>query len=311
VLSYALRRLLIMIPVLIGTTLVTFFLMNVVPGDPIAGMVDQRTGEMDKAVMEQLRKDMGLDRPLPVQYATFLGKAVRGDLGRSYFTNGAVTPMIMERLPATGRLALFALFLAVAFGLLLGIVAAAKRGSAVDTGSMMMALVGVSMPNFWLGLMLMYLFAVQLRWLPASGIGDGEFTRLLLPGVTLAMTAMAIIARITRSAMLNVISLEYIQTARSKGLSERSVIYKHALKNAMIPVVTIVGVQLGGLLAGAVVVEQVFNWPGIGRLLVDSIAKRDLPVVQGIVLIAALIFTSVNLLVDLTYGLLDPRIRYS
>ncbi len=309
--AFLVRRLVSIVPILWGISLIIFVLMSIVPGDPIAGLIDPRQGTFDPKAAEELRRQWGLDRPKHEQYLLFLGNAIQGDLGRSLHQRSPVVDLVSERFPATARLAAAAMLYATILGVLMGIIAAVKRNTWMDTASMMVALVGVSMPVFWLGLMLMLLFGVILHVLPVSGMGQGEFRYLILPAVTLGSVVTGIIARVTRSAMLNVVQQDYILTARAKGLSEQVLIYRHALKNALIPVVTIVGVQMGGLLAGAVITETVFNWPGVGRLLVTSIFQRDLPVVQGVVLSLALMFAVVNLFVDMIYGFVDPRIRYS
>ena len=309
-LLFVLRRCLQLVPVLVGITLVTFVLMNVVAGDPVMQLLDERQAGLDESAVQNIRKQWGLDQPKPIQYVHFLTNAVQGNLGRSYISREPVAVALMARFPATARLGLVALTFAMIVGVAAGVVAAAKRNSWFDSIAMVVALGGVSIPVFWLGLLLMYLFAVKWRLLPASGYGDGQLKYLLMPAVALGAGITAVIARITRSAMLGVIRLEYIVTARSKGVSEARVIFKHALRNALIPVITIVGVQLGGVLSGAVITETVFNWPGIGRLLVDSIGKRDLPMVQGVVVFFALLFAVVNLAVDVAYAAVDPRIRY-
>jgi peptide/nickel transport system permease protein len=309
--AFTLRRLVAIVPILWGISLIIFVLMSIVPGDPIAGLIDPRQGTFDPKAAEELRRQWGLDRPKHEQYLLFLGNAMRGDLGRSLHQHSPVVTIVAERFPATARLAAAAMLYATILGVAMGIIAAVKRNTWLDTTSMVVALVGVSMPVFWLGLMLMLLFGVILHVLPVSGMGQGELKYLILPAITLGSVVTGIIARVTRSAMLNVVQQDYILTARAKGLSEQVLMYRHALKNALIPVVTIVGVQTGGLLAGAVITETVFNWPGVGRLLVQSIFQRDLPVVQGVVLTLALMFAAVNLLVDLVYGFIDPRIRYS
>lgn len=308
--AYISRRILQLIPVMIGITLITFLLMNKAGGDPVMQLIDERQGGMDQAAVQAIRQQWGLDQPLPMQYVKFVGNAVKGDLGRSFVSREPVAGAIIERLPATAKLGLAALIYAVIVGIAVGTLAAARRNSWFDTISMMVALAGVSVPIFWLALLMMYLFAVTWHVLPASGYGDGAFLNLLMPAFALGSGITAVIARITRSSMLGVIRTEYITTARSKGLSESKVIFKHALRNALIPVITIIGVQMGGVLSGAVITETVFNWPGIGRLLVDSINKRDLPMVQGVVVFLALLFALINLGVDVAYAAADPRIRY-
>lgn len=311
VLTYVLRRILLTIPVLLGITLITFSLMQMVPGDPVNFLMDSREAIAHPDAVKRIRKQWGLDRPVPVQYLYFLGNAVQGDLGTSFRTNRPVASMLMQRFPATVRLAVASLILATVFGVGVGIISAIKRNSIFDTGSMIFALLGVSTPVFWLGLLLMLYVGVHLRWLPPSGYGRGQWHYLILPAITLGTAITGLIARTTRSAMLNVIRQDYITTARAKGISNARVTYKHALRNALIPVITVVGVQAGNVLSGAVVTETVFNWPGIGRLLVDSISQRDLPMAQGCVLFIALVFVLVNLFVDLIYGFIDPRIRYN
>ncbi|MFN8526545.1 MAG: ABC transporter permease [Chloroflexota bacterium] len=309
--AFVIRRLVSIIPILFGISLIIFVLMSIVPGDPIAGLIDPRQGTFDPKAADELRKQWGLDRPKHEQYLLFVGNALKGDLGRSLHQHSPVIDLVAERIPATARLAGAAMLYATILGVIVGIVAAVKRNTWLDTCSMVIALMGVSLPVFWLGLMLMLVFGVILHVLPVSGMGQGQLSYLILPAVTLGSVVTGVIARVTRSAMLNVVNQDYILTARAKGLAERSLIWRHAIKNALIPVVTIVGVQTGGLLAGAVITETVFNWPGVGRLLVTSIFQRDLPVVQGVVLSLALMFALVNLLVDVVYGYVDPRIRYS
>lgn len=306
--AYVVRRLMLSVPTMVGISLVVFLVMHMIPGDPLAIIVDPRVGYLDPEVIQSLRAKWGLDRPLHIQYLMFLTHALRGELGYSYRFNQEVARVVVERLPATAQLAFAGWVIASVLGMVAGVAAAVRHHTVFDTGSMVMALIGVSMPAFWLGLMLMYVFAVWLRVLPPSGYGELHY--LVMPALTLGLINSAVIARITRSAMLNVVRSEYITTARSKGLSERVVIYRHALRNAMIPVVTIMGVQIGSLLSGTVVTETVFSWPGIGRLAVDSIMFRDLPVVQGCVLLFALIFVLCNLAVDIIYAYVDPRVRY-
>ncbi|MCL4424286.1 MAG: ABC transporter permease [Firmicutes bacterium] len=295
---------------MLGISLVIFLVMNVMPGDPLAILVDPKLGNLDPKAVELMRAKWGLDQPLYVQYLTFLKNALHGDLGYSYRFDQSVTWVVLERFPATIELALAAWIIATLLGTTAGVSAAVRHQTWFDTGSMLVALIGVSMPVFWLGLMLMYVLAVRLHLLPPSGYEGGDLRYLVMPALTLGLASAAVVARVTRSAMLNVIRNEYITTARSKGLSERVVIYRHALRNAMIPVTTIMGIQVGSLLSGAVVTETVFSWPGLGRLVIDSIMFRDLPVVQGCVLLFAVIFVLSNLVVDVFYAYLDPRIRY-
>ncbi len=308
--AYIIRRLLLAVPVFVGVTLVTFVLMQIVPGDPVALLMEEKVATVDPAAARLIRAKWGLDDPRPVQYLKFLRNALEGDLGVSYRTDQGVLPSILDRLPATAMLAGAALVIALLIGIPLGTLAALRQNSVLDSASIMIATAGVSMPNFWLGLLLIYLLAVQWRWLPPSGYGSA-IPYLIMPALTLGAGLSAVIARLTRSSMLEVIRQEYVRTARAKGLGERRVILVHALRNAAIPIVTIIGVQLSGLLSGAVITERVFSWPGVGRLLVDSIGVRDLPVAQGCVLLIAAIFILLNLLVDVSYVWFDPRVRYA
>jgi ABC-type dipeptide/oligopeptide/nickel transport system permease component len=294
------------VPVLLGISFLVFLLVHLVPGDPVRVML-QDVGSPEQ--VERLRRQLGLDRPMYVQYAAFVARAVRGDLGRSIHTRRPVSQEIAFRMPYTIRMAVAATLVAVAMGIVLGSVAATHHQSALDYGTMAVALAGVSLPSFWFGLVLILIFSLYLRWLPPAGADS--LLHLVLPAITLGSGAAAIIARLTRSSMLEVLRQDYIRTARAKGVADRRLVYRHALKNAMIPVVSIVGLQFASLLGGAVIVETVFGWPGIGRLAVDAIFTRDIPVIQGVVLVAAVVFVLVNLVVDLIYGLLDPRIRYA
>jgi ABC-type dipeptide/oligopeptide/nickel transport system permease component len=294
-----------MVPLLLGVSMIVFVLIRLIPGDPAELMASQWATADDIA---QVRRAWGLDRPLPIQYGVFLGNLLRGDLGRSVASGVPVAGEIAARYPATLLLAAASMAVAVAIGGTAGVISARRPYSWWDHAAMILALIGVSTPAFWAGLMLILLFSVVLGWLPASGMGS--LRHLTLPAVTLGMVAAGIIARQTRSSMLDVFSQDYIRTAWSKGLAEAAVTFRHALKNALIPVVTIVGLQFGTLLGGSVVVESVFAWPGMGRLLVDAVLVRDYPIVQAAVLLFAATFACINLLVDLVYGLLDPRIRY-
>jgi len=303
--QYITRRLLLTVPVVIGVSIIVFSIIRLIPGDParaVAGV--NATPEY----IEQVREQYGLNDPIYVQYWRFLTGLVRGDLGASTFSGRPVTTEIRERFPRTLVLASVSLVLATVIGVSAGIVSATRRNSVFDNVSMFVALVGVAAPVFWMALMLQLLFSVQLRWLPATGMGGVE--HLILPSITLGMASAALMARITRSSVLDVLRQDFITTARAKGVAERMVIYKHALKNALIPVVTVLGLQFGILLGGAVLTETVFAWPGVGRLLVDSILRRDYPVVQGTVMLLAFLFVVINLVVDIIYAFLDPRIHY-
>lgn len=303
--TYLFRRLLLTVPVLLGVTFIIFAMVRLIPGDPaqvIAG--EQATRE----TVEAVRRSLGLDQPIPVQYARFLIDLLSGDMGRSVRTYRPVVRELADRFPNTIELTLAAMLVASLIGITAGVVSATRQNRWPDTLSMLLALGGVSIPVFWLGLMLILLFSVILGWFPP--VGRGTWAQLVLPSITLGAASAAIVARMTRSSLLEVLRQDFVMTARAKGLAERLVIYKHALKNAMIPVVTVLGLQFGTLLSGAVLTETVFAWPGIGRLIVESILARDYPVVQGAVLLTALTFVFVNLAVDLLYSVLDPRIRY-
>jgi ABC-type dipeptide/oligopeptide/nickel transport system permease component len=305
--AYLAQRAVAAIPVLLGVSLLVFSMLHLVPGDPVRLMLSefQTTPEQ----VERLRSQLHLDEPLPVQFGRFVWNASHGDLGSSIRTRRPVTQEIADNLPSTVLLAVAGLIVATALGVSLGIVAAVNQRSWVELVSMLVALLGVSMPSFWLGLLLIYLFSLHLRVFPATGGGDLQ--HLVLPAITLGLGAAAILARLTRSSMLEVLRQEYVTTARAKGLLEWVVIVRHALKNALIPVITIFGLQFGQLLAGTFVVETVFARPGLGRLIIDGILNKDLPIVQGVVLVVALSYVLVNLLVDLLYSVLDPRIRYA
>ena len=327
------RRLLEMVPVFFGVLLLVFVIAHLTPGDPVLIALGEHA---TPAAIEHLRAELQLDVPLPVQFVRYLGRVIRGDLGRSIQTNERVTNELGTRFPATIELTLSAMLIASTVGVLTGILAATRQNSWFDAASMFGALFGFSMPIFWLGIMLILLFAWYLGWFPISGrldytielarmtnlyVLDAILTRnwealgnalrhLVLPAVTLSTVPLAIIARMTRSSLLEVLRQDYIRTARAKGLMERAVVSRHALRNAFIPVITVIGLNVGGLLGGAILTETIFAWPGVGRLVVDAIFARDYPIVQGAVLVIALLFVLVNLLVDLSYVYLDPRIRY-
>lgn len=302
--KYIARRLLLLIPVLLGVSFVVFTIMYFTPGDPAAIILGERA---PAAEVQALREQMGLDQSYFVRFFNFLKGALTGDLGRSYTTKRPVTEEILSRFPATLQLSAAAMFIAIALGIPIGILSATKQYSAFDMGFMIFALIGVSMPNFWQGLMMVLLFSIVLNWLPSSGYGT--MWHLIMPALTIGTSAIALITRMTRSSMLEVVRQDYIRTARAKGLSERVVINRHALKNALIPIVTVVGLQFGYLLGGAVLTETIFSWPGVGRLMVDAIRQKDFPVVQGGVLLLAVTFSFVNLVVDILYAYIDPRIK--
>lgn len=299
-----------MIPVLIGVTVLVFAMMHVVPGDPILLMVQgfDRTEAIPPDLLASLRKQFGLDKPIPVQYLRFLLGAVRGNFGVSISRGRKVTDVIKQDLPFTVELAIGALAFAVFAGLLAGIIAALRRGTWIDTVTMVGATWGVAMPNFWFGLMAIIIFAQILGLFPTSG--QGSLKHLVLPSITLGTYSAALIARLARSSLLETLNEDYIRTARAKGLAERAVVYRHALRNALVPVVTVVGIEFGALLGGAVVTETVFARRGIGFLMVTAILGKDFPLAQALVLMSALIYVAVNLTVDLLYGVIDPRIRY-
>jgi ABC-type dipeptide/oligopeptide/nickel transport system permease component len=299
-----LTRLAAGVPALLVVTVVVFAVVRLIPGDPariLAG--DFATEE----VVRELRARWQLDRPLPVQYLAYLGGLVRGDLGRSTATSLPVAGELVERFGRTLQLATAAILVAGVVGGLAGVVGAIRRNTVVDYAATVLALAGVSTPIFWSGLILILLFAVQLPWLPAGG--TGSLAHLVLPALSLGLFGAGVIARQTRSSMLETLGEEFVRTARAKGLPERRVVYKHALKNALIPVVTVLGDQFGRLLGGAILTETVFSWPGMGRYLIEAIGMRDYPVIQGIILVFAVSFLVINLVVDVSYGLLDPRVR--
>jgi len=316
-LQYTLRRILQLLPVLFIMSLLVFSLVHLTPGDPALVILGaSERASIDPATIEAVREEFGLNDPLPIQYLNFLRRAIRGDLGTSFVTGEEVFEAIMSRMPATIQLTLFSMLVSLLLALPLGIISAVKHRSWLDNMSMILAVIGVSMPNFWFGLLLILVFSVQLGLLPSFGIGRlenglGDFLgHLILPSLTLGLSLMGLVTRMVRSSLLEVIHSEYITTARAKGLPERIVIYKHALRNALIPVVTIVGLQFGALLGGAVVTETIFAWPGVGRLMINAIWKRDYPMIQGATLVMCALFVLVNLIVDILYAFIDPRISY-
>jgi len=353
---YIIRRALLLIPVLLGVSIVTFGMLRLIPGDPAQVMMGEHATQ---EALAGFRERMGLDQPIPAQYLRYMRRLIKLDLGRSIMTNRPVIQEIAQRFPATFELTLGAMSFAILFGVVLGIAAAYRHNSFVDLASMLVALIGVSMPIFWLGLMLAYLFGFKLQWLPPSGrltvgielvpllqawglgakMSEGSTLRglldflsgfyfldalltgnwkalgdvvshLILPSVALGSIPMAIIARMTRSSLLDVLGEDYVRTARAKGLPERMVLFAHALRNALLPIVTVIGLQLGFLLGGAILTETIFSWPGLGRLVVNRILARDYPAVQGSIIVIAFAFVAVNLIVDVSYAYLDPRIHY-
>jgi peptide/nickel transport system permease protein len=305
--TYILRRLLSAVPVILGVSVAVFSMLHFLPGDPIVAILGDTSG-MRAEVIEQVRQQYGLDEPVHLQYWRYVSRALQGDLGRSIRLNRPVLEVILKVFPSTLQLTVAGLGVAVVLGCVLGIVAAVRPNSWLDNLSMVIALGGVSLPSFWLGFLLIWLFAVTLGWLPITG--EGGLNRLVLPALTLGFGASAIIARLVRSSMLEVLRQEYVTAARAKGLAGRTVILRHALKNAIIPVVTVVGLQFGALLGGAIVIEQVFNRQGIGTVVIRGIQNKDFPLVQGCVLFSSFVYVAMNLLVDLSYSVIDPRIRY-
>ncbi len=302
---FLLRRLLAFIPLLLGMSVVVFLILQILPGDPAAIIGGQFATQEDIA---EIREDLGLNRPLPVQYATFLRKLVTFDLGTSYATRRPVAEMISRRYPATISLAFAAMVIALTLGTLAGMIAASTRNSAWDLLTMLASQAGISIPGFWLGLLLIYYFSVQLGWFPTSGLSGPRY--YVLPALALSVFSMAFIARMTRASLVETLGLDYIRSARAKGLTHNRVVLKHALRNAFIPVITIAGLSFGYLLGGSVVIESVFNINGLGRLVVDSILSRDYPVIQVSILVLAVNVAAANLVVDVCYALLDPRLRY-
>jgi peptide/nickel transport system permease protein len=310
-LKYIIKRLILLIPILFLVTLISFSLLFIIPGDPAETILTGPGGGADPKAVEEFRIKMGLDKPIYIQYFTWLNDIRHGNLGYSYRSKRPVIETILSSFHATLKLAIVSLIISLMISIPLGIISAIKQYSAIDNVSMAGALLGVSMPNFWQGLLLILLFAVTLGWLPVAGYGDhGDLEHMILPAITLGTSSAAITTRLMRSTMLETINQDYIQAARAKGLSERVVIGKHALKNALIPVVTMIGLNFAYLLDGSVVVETIFAWPGIGLLMVESIYLRDYPMIQGCILFVAIIFIFVNLTVDILYTYLDPRIRY-
>jgi len=300
-----LRRLLLAIPTLAGVLIVVFLLLYVAPGDPVLQMVGERA---DEATIARLRAELRLDDPLPTQFVHYAGGVLRGDLGNSYITRRPILQDILERFPNTLLLAGAAMLLASLIGISLGIVSARYPGGWLDRGSLGIAYIGISFPVYWVGLILILVFAVTLRWLPASGFGSWEY--LILPALALGSRSIAFLARVTRSSMLETLGSDFVRTARAKGVRERAVVLRHALRNALIPVITVLGLDFGYYLTGSILTETIFSWPGIGRYVVNAIARRDLPAIQGSVLFLSVVFVLVNLITDLAYAKADPRVKY-
>ncbi|MDP9354755.1 MAG: ABC transporter permease [Chloroflexota bacterium] len=305
-LQFLVRRLVDAIPVLIGVSVLVFLMVHLLPGDPATIMLQGAPATAED--IANLRHELGLDKPIHVQYGTYMGRVLTGDFGKSIHTRRSVLKEIGSVFPATLRLALSAMVIAITLGTVLGAVAAMRQNSWIDTASMGTALFGVSMPDFWIGLLLILIFSVQLHWFPATG--GGSLRHIVLPAIALGANFAAIIARLVRSSLLEVLRQDYVVTARAKGLHHRTVLLRHALRNALIPVVTIIGLQFGNLLGGAVVIETVFARQGIGRLAITAILAKDFPLIQGLVLVSAVVYVVLNILVDSSYALLDPRIKY-
>jgi peptide/nickel transport system permease protein len=305
VIAFILRRVLLAIPTLFGVLVVTFLLLYVVPGDPVQTMIGERASPETIAL---LREQLHLDDPLPEQFVAYVGRILHADFGRSYITGRPISQDIRERFPKTLQLAASAMLLAMAIGIPLGIVSARRPGGLGDRLSLGLAYLGVSFPVFWVGLLLILLFAVNLHWLPPSGYGGWRF--LILPAITLGMRSVAFLARMTRSAMLDALNADFVRTARAKGASEWTATVRHALRNALIPIITVLGLDFGAYLSGSILTETIFSWPGLGRYVVNAISRRDLPAIQGAVLFLSTVFVLVNLLTDLAYARADPRVRY-
>jgi len=305
VLGYFMKRVVLAIPVLLGVATLVFSLIHLVPGDPAQAMLGDGAAPQDVA---DLRRSLGLDQPLTTQYVKFLHGALSGDLGKSFRTGQPVTAMIVERVPATAELAVASMLVAIVIAIPLGVVAAVWRGTIIDFGAMTFALAGVSIPNFWLGPLLAIVFAVELGWLPVSG--RGTLLHLVLPAISLGLALAAILARMTRASLLDELNELYVRAARARGVSRAGAVTAHALRNSLVPLLTIIALQFGAVLTGAVITETIFAWPGIGRLLIQSIGFRDYPTVQGCILLIAFTYVTVNLVTDLLYGFLDPRIRF-
>ena len=298
-------RLALLVPTLVGVLLVTFLLLYVAPGDPVQAMVGERA---DAATIARLRAELHLDDPLPTQFVRYAGGVLQGDLGRSYITQRPIVRDLLERFPATLRLAGAAMLFATLVGVSMGVYGAWRPGSRIDRATALIAYAGVSFPVYWVGLLLILVFAVHLRWFPPSG--SGGFSYLILPAITLGMRSIAFLSRMTRAAMQEVLRSDFVRTARAKGVGERRVVLRHALRNALLPVVTVLGLDFGSYLTGSILTETIFSWPGVGRYVLTAIEKRDLPAVQGSILFLSLVFVVVNLITDLVYAKVDPRVAY-
>lgn len=304
--NYIIRRLLLAIPVIIGVTLITFLLFLVVPGDPVRLALGQHP---DPQLQARIEHQLGMDKPWPQRYVDYVWKAMRGDLGNSIKNQEPVSKIISEKLPATLRLSVTAILFAILVGIPAGVISATKQYSLADNFFMLLALVGVSMPIFVLGLLLLLVFVSWLKLIPGTGYGDGNLLFIILPTIALGTIPMAIISRMTRSSLLEVLKSDYVRTAKSKGLSNFTVVFKHAFRNSLIPIVTVIGNNFAGLMAGAIITEKVFNWPGLGTAMITAIEQRDYPVVMGLTLFLAVVFVTINLIIDISYSFIDPRVR--
>lgn len=307
--AYVIRRILAVVPVVFLVTMLVFLMLDLVPGDPVDALISQTQGGISPEVAASIREELGLNDPLPVRYVRWLSKAVRGDLGVSVSSNQSVAQSIIDRFPSTLQLTLAGIVVAIVLGFIIGTLAALNRSGPIDNIAMVIGMIGISMPSFWLGLLLLLAFSVNLGWFPV--IDQGGIRALVLPAATLGIRAAGVISRLVRSSLIDAMNEDYVRTARAKGLSEMRIVVSHALKNTLVPLTTIIGLQFGSLLGGAIVVETVFARRGLGQLLINGINFRDFPVVQGTVLFIALVYVLVNLAVDLLYGYLDPRIRFS
>ncbi|QCI65247.1 ABC transporter permease [Phreatobacter stygius] len=309
--QFIVRRLLQAVPIILAVAALIFLLFSVIPGTFAASLGDDGRNVVDAEVMARMNKELGLDDPVYVRFGKYVAKLAQLDLGTSFRTRQSVTSMLAARLWPTAQLTFAAMLFAMVFGVTLGFIAAMRPGSWIDTVSMIGAVSGLSLPKFWLGLLLMYLFALQLGWFPSFGYGNGGLSHLILPAVTLGVAPLALLARTTRAAVLDIMNADFVRTARSKGMSERRVVQWHLARNALVIVLTTIGLQFGSVIGQAVVVEKLFAWPGLGSLLVDSVTLRDIPVVQGTILFIVLLFLLINTIVDVLCAMIDPRIKYS
>ena len=304
--AFIIRRLLLAVPTLLGVLVVAFLLLYVAPGDPVMAMVGERA---DEATIARLRAELRLDDPLPVQFGHYVAGIITGDLGKSYITNRPIRNDIVERFPKTLQLAGAAMLLATVLGVTLGVLSARNPGGVIDRVGLGVAYLGISFPVYWVGLLLILLFAVTLHWLPPSGFGGLRY--LVLPALALGLRSIAFLARMPRTAMLDALGADYVRTARAKGVRERFVVGKHALRNALIPIITVLGLDFGAYLTGSILTETIFSWPGLGRYVVNAIARRDLPAIQGSILFLSAVFVLVNLITDIAYAKADPRVTYA